>query len=57
MELMQGPRFEQLPSKARRHLLDSCGAVLGTVGEAMQEQIMRSLPTLGRGSDAYSHAH
>ena len=53
MELMQTPRFEQLPNEARQHLLESCGSALGTAGEAMQEQIMRSLPSLGGGSRAY----
>ena len=51
MELMQKPRFEQLSSKARQQLLESCGSVLGTLGEAMQKQFIRSLPSLAGGAD------
>ena len=53
MEVMQGPRFKKLPSKARQQLLESCGAVLRNAGEAMQEQITKSLPSLGGDFGAY----
>ena len=51
-ELMQRPRFEQLPSKARQQLLESFGSVLGILGQAMQEQMLRSLPCLVGGAQS-----
>ena len=50
MELMQRPQFEQLPDEARQQLLECCGSVLGTLGQAMQEQTMISVPSLVGGA-------
>lgn len=48
-ELMQQQQFDRLPFQARQKLLEGFGSVSGCLSEAIQEGIIRSLPSLSSG--------
>ena len=51
--LMQEQECKGIPCLVRQQLLECCGSILGSVSQTQQEQIIRSLPALSSGEEAF----
>ncbi|CAL5220764.1 g2828 [Coccomyxa viridis] len=50
LKLLGEQEFERLPVSARQQLLEGCGSMLGSLGPAQQDQVIKSLPSLSSGN-------